>query len=524
LLSDPVIIRLKADVVDLREQIQHLKHSVTNMQDIGKMVLRKIEVNESLHGLVPVLLQCVKEPLPVLQLPTLGAEEIEHQTWFLQLVKTFASPHHVIDTSVKGYVHNPSAKFDILISRRDPPTWSDIVSFGEVNSDISNGPGFETIVGRLQHRCTHLFTLQPDRHYTVCFGASANHIFFAHVTRTRQWTVTPTRNLKDAVPLLKGLVAAPPTALGFVEHVSLLASLPLPLLLRKPDLVVFGEPSFFKRPASVLYAMNARSTAVALFATSDGDVVVKLGMESLLPEACALEVLSKNGTPLIPRLISDFELPAHLCLTPSFKHGIAIAPVGAPFAPRPSREFALIVGDVARALLHAWSCGIVHRDVSVGNIVIVDQNVVVLGTQYFAGRGMLIDWNVSSRIPAPDAGQSDLPITTGTALFTSSVRGPHHISHDLESLFYSALFVATEGRLPWKHTIDVENLPLLKHGCLHNAWDTRIVPRIRSGLVAFLNALRAILIQGRSSLPTYQELPVDVAAFIHVCDSFAKSA
>lgn len=67
-------------------------------------------------------------------------------------------------------------------------------------------------------------------------------------------------------------------------------------------------------------------------------------------------------------------------------------------------------------------------------------------------RGVLIDWQVAS---SPSSVGFDLGhVITGTVLYTaiSVLLGlPNTVSSDLESLLYTLVSIACDGKLPWRH-------------------------------------------------------------------------
>jgi len=63
-------------------------------------------------------------------------------------------------------------------------------------------------------------------------------------------------------------------------------------------------------------------------------------------------------------------------------------------------------------------------------------------------------------------------VVTGTLDFTAiSVQGGmlNSLSSDLESLVYSLIYVATDGRLPWRHQLDENSAKALKIDAIMNA-------------------------------------------------------
>jgi serine/threonine protein kinase len=94
---------------------------------------------------------------------------------------------------------------------------------------------------------------------------------------------------------------------------------------------------------------------------------------------------------------------------------------------------------------------IVHRDVSIGNIVVIDSDEE-LGT---TGQVLLIDFATARSLPT-EQHEHDPSVLTGTSLFMacSVLDGePHSTSSDLESLFLVLLYLACGGHVHWANTI-----------------------------------------------------------------------
>ncbi|KIM80283.1 hypothetical protein PILCRDRAFT_50613, partial [Piloderma croceum F 1598] len=84
----------------------------------------------------------------------------------------------------------------------------------------------------------------------------------------------------------------------------------------------------------------------------------------------------------------------------------------------------------------AFNAGVLHHDISVGNILIVN------------GRGLLIDWDLSKRLNSPIPNDCiRQPTRTGTWQFMSAAlvktrEAPHTFVDDLESILYVILWLA----------------------------------------------------------------------------------
>jgi serine/threonine protein kinase len=93
---------------------------------------------------------------------------------------------------------------------------------------------------------------------------------------------------------------------------------------------------------------------------------------------------------------------------------------------------------------------IVHRDVSIGNIVVIDS-----GEDGITEQVLLIDF-ATARSLATEQNEHDPSALTGTSLFMacSVLDGePHSTCSDLESLFLVLLYLACGGHVHWANTI-----------------------------------------------------------------------
>jgi len=99
-----------------------------------------------------------------------------------------------------------------------------------------------------------------------------------------------------------------------------------------------------------------------------------------------------------------------------------------------------VLYDVSLTAIEAAKINILHRDISINNIVVVEKKK--------RKRGMLIDWMEAGS----PSNMTKLIIGTKAFFAISLMRGePHSIECDLESIFYSLIYLATDGRLSWSH-------------------------------------------------------------------------
>ncbi|KAM5536953.1 hypothetical protein V8D89_009382 [Ganoderma adspersum] len=141
-------------------------------------------------------------------------------------------------------------------------------------------------------------------------------------------------------------------------------------------------------------------------------------------------------------------LPSKNRPVPRFHYRIAIAEIGRPLKTfNGFRHLANIFAQVVTAHDHAVKrAGVLHRDISVGNIMINTN-----------GNGFLIDWDLSRLISELGTGPME-PERTGTwqfqsALFLRWPRKPYRASDDIESFIHAFRYMVLRY-----HVTDVVNL------------------------------------------------------------------
>ncbi|KAF9232713.1 hypothetical protein BU15DRAFT_16966, partial [Melanogaster broomeanus] len=126
--------------------------------------------------------------------------------------------------------------------------------------------------------------------------------------------------------------------------------------------------------------------------------------------------------------------PTAVNLTPHRHYRLVLDIIGVKLTEfKKSREVVLAVQDTLYAHEDAFQCGVLHRDISPGNILITD------------GGGILIDWDLCKHINASSGPRQST--RTGTWQFMSAVLVrfrdiPHTVHDDLESVLYVILWVA----------------------------------------------------------------------------------
>jgi len=143
--------------------------------------------------------------------------------------------------------------------------------------------------------------------------------------------------------------------------------------------------------------------------------------------------MSSRDVPHITRLLSSGDLPgmgSFVVVSPVGKHVGADTPAGI---------IAQVALDIACSIQRMWvAASTLHGDVSANNILVTTD-----------GRGLLVDFG--SALVGP--GSCGKQRVTGTVLFSafSVLWGEcNTVSSDLESLFYSLLYMALDGEVCWK--------------------------------------------------------------------------
>eukprot|EP00611_Tribonema_gayanum_P029913 TRINITY_DN8157_c0_g1_i1.p1 TRINITY_DN8157_c0_g1~~TRINITY_DN8157_c0_g1_i1.p1 ORF type:complete len:741 (-),score=196.48 TRINITY_DN8157_c0_g1_i1:256-2478(-) len=164
------------------------------------------------------------------------------------------------------------------------------------------------------------------------------------------------------------------------------------------------------------------------------------------------------------------------------------------------------------ATLHGMSQlqpALVHRDISIGNIMIVD--AAGQGGEEW-GRAFVVDFATACPVPAHPVG--DNSVLTGTSVFMacSVMAGePHSLSSDLESLFLVFVYVVSGGHVHWGNEVMSDAAArALKVEALHTkaGFQRYVVPRCkRPDLLSTLQSLHALFY-----LQEYNKT-VDAAAF-----------
>ncbi|KZV61737.1 hypothetical protein PENSPDRAFT_618816, partial [Peniophora sp. CONT] len=178
----------------------------------------------------------------------------------------------------------------------------------------------------------------------------------------------------------------------------------------------------------------------------------RVTLKGLRKESDVYRVLRRAGVPHLPGFLYGGDVPAihpdALHPERTIHHRVVLKKIG-----RPLREFEstrqLVVSmchDAVEAHAAAYVAGVLHRDISAGDILI-DEN----------GHGMLIDWELSRLINDTSAAHRDYRMGTWAFMSAELCRdqqpAEHLLRHDFESfvhvLFYHVFrYCKMEGALP----------------------------------------------------------------------------
>ncbi|KAH9017119.1 hypothetical protein EDB83DRAFT_2679871 [Lactarius deliciosus] len=172
--------------------------------------------------------------------------------------------------------------------------------------------------------------------------------------------------------------------------------------------------------------------------------IARLGLAGdvpLLPEC------GRTDCPAVQRTMTqDFVkdwCPGRPRVDPYVHYRLVLETLGSPLNTfKSTRELCEVIRDAIKAHTGAYErVGILHRDVSAGNILITDN-----------GSGILIDWDLSKKVVKGRSGTQRQHSRTGTWQFISIARlrnpsmRPHEVSDDLESFFWVLLYMVAKCR------------------------------------------------------------------------------
>ncbi|KAI0295048.1 hypothetical protein B0F90DRAFT_1638675, partial [Multifurca ochricompacta] len=145
--------------------------------------------------------------------------------------------------------------------------------------------------------------------------------------------------------------------------------------------------------------------------------------------------------------------PGQPCVDPYVHYRLVLKTLGKPLNTfKSTRQLCEVIRDAILAHSLAYErTQILHRDVSAGNILISEE-----------GRGILIDWDLSKRVPKDVDEKARQHSRTGTWQFISIWRllepsfRPHGISDDLESFFWVLVYQIAKFRSPANFDLSTE--------------------------------------------------------------------
>ncbi|KAJ3038357.1 hypothetical protein HDV00_000778 [Rhizophlyctis rosea] len=336
-------------------------------------------------------------------------------------------------------------KIDFSILDGNASLWPHLISAIEEVPLLSDITYYHAAVGKLWDHFTNILRQQPQRH--LCIGAivGADAVEFIAYTldgpiRSGKLDLSFDSQSTGFVHLV-GFLCSSKEALGYID--------PRPMAQSQIHIPQFGLEYVLRLPD------DAGGTLIASGVYEGQKVILKRApRERSKNELEILQRLCDLDIPHVPRLLhfTDFDnitmimspLGEHL---EAVKHGV--------------RQCISAMKDVLNTLAVLASHGIIHRDVSYGNIVLHN------------GKGILIDFHASTM----DIHENDrppftmlfAPIEVHTA-HVNRTPTPPHPTHDLESWFYTFLHIATDYRLKWRHNHSHRHVRNAKIALMGGCW------------------------------------------------------
>jgi Fungal protein kinase len=144
-------------------------------------------------------------------------------------------------------------------------------------------------------------------------------------------------------------------------------------------------------------------------------------------------------------------------------------PIEPPFLVTTPFGRCLELDDSAEVILKAIACAartvgclaqltppVLHRDVSLGNLIIVPEEISGALMEGSISGAYLLDLATARRAPGGQVSSSSIRELTGTPLFMacSILEGkPHTVSSDLESLLLLLIYLGCNGHVHWANTL-----------------------------------------------------------------------
>ncbi|KAH9174771.1 hypothetical protein EDB89DRAFT_2143297 [Lactarius sanguifluus] len=182
--------------------------------------------------------------------------------------------------------------------------------------------------------------------------------------------------------------------------------------------------------------------------------IAKLGLAGdvpLLPECGRTDSPAVQRT-MTQEFVKDW-CPGEPRVDPYVHYRLVLETLGSPlYTFKSTRELCKVIRDAITAHTGAYErVGILHRDVSAGNILITEER-----------SGILIDWDLSKKVVKGGSGKQRQHSRTGTWQFMSIARlrnpsmRPHAVSDDLESFFWVLLYMIVKCRSVGKINLSQE--------------------------------------------------------------------
>ncbi|KAH9174774.1 hypothetical protein EDB89DRAFT_1904348 [Lactarius sanguifluus] len=174
--------------------------------------------------------------------------------------------------------------------------------------------------------------------------------------------------------------------------------------------------------------------------------IAKLGFAGDVP---LLPDYGRTDSPAVQRTMTQEFVkdwcPGQPCVDPYVHYRLVLETLGGSLHTfKSTRELCEVIRDAIVAHTEAYErVGILHRDVSAGNILITEN-----------GSGILIDWDLSKKVVKGGSGTQRQHSRTGTWQFISIARlqepstRPHEVSDDLESFFWVLLYLVAKCKGP----------------------------------------------------------------------------
>lgn len=287
---------------------------------------------------------------------------------------------------------NHLEQVDLTFTSGAQVAWSDVVWLAQVKTSLNSKEDYEEALGQVSDRAQTLFNMQPERKWVIAalLGSSSMEVLrlprYSDQDRIKRTGLMPLTGVSSpqgltgapAARSLLQLIVATEEDFGF-KH----PFLPQPFSLKSGsdhlDLYEF-ECLRISKDADSVSAYKAMVKSRSSPQVPVKPVVVKFGKEATInKEVSVLKLLSTHNIQFTPRLICHGK-------SPDLRSCLVIEPVGhligsGDFPPAVIGQVAL---DIATTIIDLSKVGILHCDVSAGNVLVTDE-----------GRGLLVDYGSS---------------------------------------------------------------------------------------------------------------------------------